>query len=100
MNTIPFSFIPAVGAGLIATLAALLWRISDKARDEKAVRARLAQLRETQLGAYEKARIDRFLNGVNTGQVTFGRHFRRSHKDYPRLLRDTVGPRRWTSLDS
>ena len=31
----------------------------------------LAQLREPQLGAYEKARIGRFLNEVNTGRMTF-----------------------------
>jgi hypothetical protein len=71
MNTIPF--ILAVGASLIAILAALLWRASNKARNEKAglVKVRLAQLRERQLGAYEKARIDRFLNEVNTGRITF-----------------------------
>jgi len=73
MNTIPFIFILAFGASVIAILAALLWCVSYKARDKKAglVKARLAQLREPQLGAYEKARIDRFLNEVNTGRMTF-----------------------------
>ena len=31
----------------------------------------LAQLHEPQLGAYEKARVDRFLNEVNTRRMTF-----------------------------
>jgi hypothetical protein len=72
MNTIPFIFILAVGASVIAILAASLWCVY-KARDEKAalVKARLAQLREPQLGAYEKARIDRYLNEVNAGRMTF-----------------------------
>jgi hypothetical protein len=59
---------------VIALLAVLLLSyVSDKARHRKAdlVKARLAQLREPQLGAYEKARIDRFLNEVNTGRMTF-----------------------------
>jgi hypothetical protein len=73
MNTMPFVFILGVGASVITILAALLWCVSYRARDEKAslVKARLAQLRETQLGAYEKARIDRFLNEVNAGRMTF-----------------------------
>jgi hypothetical protein len=73
MNTMPFVFILGVGASVITILAALLWCVSYRARDEKAalVKARLAQLRETQLGAYEKARIDRFLNDVNAGRMTF-----------------------------
>ena len=73
MNTMPFVFILGVGAIVITILAALLWCVSYRARDEKAalVKARLAQLRETQLGAYEKARIDRFLNEVNAGRMTF-----------------------------
>ena len=73
MNTIPFILIFAVGGSVIGILAALLWCVSYKARDKKAglVKARLAQLREPQLGAYEKARIARFLNEVNTGRMTF-----------------------------
>jgi hypothetical protein len=73
MNTMPSIFILAAGATVIALLAALLSYVSDKARDKKAdlVKARLAQLREPQLGAYEKARVDRFLNEVNTGRMTF-----------------------------
>jgi hypothetical protein len=73
MNTMPFVFILGVGASVITILAALLWCVSYRARDEKAalVKARLAQLRETQLGAYEKTRIDRFLNEVNAGRMTF-----------------------------
>src|SRR5260370_26556619 len=73
MNTMPFVFILGVGASVITILAALLWCVSYRARDEKAglVKARLAQLRETQLGAYEKARIDRFLNEVNADRMTF-----------------------------
>jgi len=73
MNTMPFVFILGVGASVITILAALLLCVSYRARDEKAtlVKARLAQLRETELGAYEKARIDRFLNEVNAGRMTF-----------------------------
>jgi len=73
MNTMPSIFILAAGASVIALLAALLSYVSDKARDKKAdlVKARLAQLREPKLGAYEKARVDRFLNEVNTGRMTF-----------------------------
>ena len=72
MNAMASIFILASGATVIALLAALLSYVSDKARDKKAglAEARLAQLREPQLGAYEKARIDRFLNEVNTGRMT------------------------------
>jgi hypothetical protein len=72
MNAMASIFILAAGATVIALLAALLSYVSDKAREKKArlAKARLAQLREPQLGAYEKARIDRFLNEVNTGRMT------------------------------
>lgn len=73
MNIMPSILILAVGAAVIALLGALLSYVSDKTRDRKAslAKARLAQIGEPQLGAYEKARIDRFLNELNAGRMTF-----------------------------
>jgi uncharacterized protein with PIN domain len=73
MNTISCIVILVAGASAIALAAALLSYVSDRARSRKAklVEARLAQQREPQIGAYEKARIERFLNEINTGRMTF-----------------------------
>jgi hypothetical protein len=73
MNIMPSISILLAGSGLIAILAALLWYVSEQARLELArlAKARLAHMHEPQLGAYEKARIERYLNEVNAGRMTF-----------------------------
>jgi hypothetical protein len=73
MNIMPSISLLAAGAGLIAILAALLWYVPGQARLELArlAKARLAHLHEPQLGAYEKARIERYLNEVHAGRMTF-----------------------------
>ena len=72
MNTMPLLSVLAAVVSAIAILAALRWYVSRKARDEKAslIKTRLAQLHEPRLGAYEKARIDRFRNEVDAGRMT------------------------------
>jgi hypothetical protein len=66
------SILAAAGA-TIAVLAAGLWYVSRQARLQLArlAKARLAQLHEPQLGAYEKARVGRYLNEVCAGRMTF-----------------------------
>jgi hypothetical protein len=73
MNAMSLISILAAVASAIAILAALRWYVSGKARDEKAdlAKTRLASLRELRLGACEKARIERFLDEVNSGRMTF-----------------------------
>ena len=68
MNIMPSISLLAAGGGVIAILAALLWYVLGQARLEL---ARLAHLHEPQLGAYEKARIERYLNEVHAGRMTF-----------------------------
>jgi hypothetical protein len=66
MNIMPSISILAAGGGVIAILAALLWYVSGQARLDHArlLKVRLAHLPEPQLGAYEKARIERYLYEV------------------------------------
>ncbi len=73
MNVMPSISILAAEGGVIAILAALLWYVSWQARLERArlAKARLAHLHEPQLGAYEKARIERYLDEVHAGRMTF-----------------------------
>jgi hypothetical protein len=73
MNIMPSISILAAGGGVIGIPAALLWYVSWQARLKLArlAKARLAHLHEPQLGAYEKARIERYLNEVRAGQMTF-----------------------------
>jgi hypothetical protein len=73
MNAMFLISVLAAVVSAIAILAALRWYVSCKARDEKAdlAKTRLASLREPRLGAYEKARIERFLDEVNSGRMTF-----------------------------
>jgi len=73
MNIMPSISILAFAGVATAIIAALLWCVSGEARFERAnlSKARLAQLHRPQLGAYEKARIDRYLNEVNAGRMTF-----------------------------
>jgi hypothetical protein len=71
MNTMPLLSVLAAVVSAIAILAALRWYVSRKAREKAGlVKTRLAQLHEPRLGAYEKARIDRFRNEVNAGRIT------------------------------
>lgn len=65
------SILGSVG-GTIAIIAARLWQVSRKSRLERArlIKARFADLHKPQLGAYEKARIERYLNEVNAGRMT------------------------------
>jgi hypothetical protein len=68
----PSISILAAVCGAIAILAAG-WYVSRQARLELArlAKARLARLHEPQPGAYEKARVDRYLNEVRAGRMTF-----------------------------
>ena len=74
MNIMPsISILAAAGGGTIAILAALLWYVSGQARLDHArlLKVRLAHPHEPQLGAYEKARIERYLNEIHAGRMTF-----------------------------
>ncbi len=68
----PSISILATGAGTIAILAVWLWFVSRQARLEQTrlAKARLAHLHQPQLGAYEKARIERYLNEIHAGRMT------------------------------
>ena len=72
MDILPSTSILALAAAAIGILAIFMWYLSRAARCEQAVlvKARLAQLRESQLGAYEKARVNRYLNDLNAGRLT------------------------------
>lgn len=72
MNIMPSISILTVAGAAIGILAILLWYVSREVRLEQAalVKARFAQLHESQLEAYEKARIDCYLSEVNTGRMT------------------------------
>ena len=69
----PSISILAAAGSAIAILAIWLWYVSRQARIELAhlVKARLARVHEPQLGAYEKARVGRYLNEVRAGRMTF-----------------------------
>ena len=72
MDIMPSTSILALAGTAIGILAIFLWYLSRAAQREQAalVKARFARLRESQLGAYEKARVDRYLNDVNASRPT------------------------------
>jgi len=57
----------------IAILAPWLWHVSRRAQLEQTrlVKARLTHSHDSQLGAYEKARVERYLNEAHAGRMTF-----------------------------
>jgi hypothetical protein len=64
--------IPGVAGGAIAFLAGCRSYISRRAHlvQARLAKARLAHLHQPQLGAYEKARVERYLNEVHAGRMT------------------------------
>ena len=64
MNIMPSISILAAGGGVIVILAALLWFVSGQARLDHArlLKVRFAHPPEPQVGAYEKARNERYLS--------------------------------------
>jgi len=58
----------------IGILVAWLRHVSRRARLERTflAEARLTHTHESKLGAYEKARVERYLNEVDAGRMTFG----------------------------
>jgi hypothetical protein len=72
MDIMPSISILALAGAAIGIIAIFLWYLSRAARREHAalVKVHFAQLRESKLGACEKARVNRYLNDLNAGRLT------------------------------